>query len=175
MNYINYLSNTIIPMVILLIIICAMKEKVKVFDTFLDGAKEGMKIVISLFPTLIGLFVAIGALRSSGIINFLVNIISPITTFLGIPKEIMPLAFLRPISGSASIAIGTDIMNQYGVDSNIGMMVSTIMGSTETTLYTIAIYTSVVNIKKTRGILIAALIGDIIGMLISVIICRIML
>ena len=154
MNYINYLSNTIIPIVILIIIVYGLKEKVKVFDAFLDGAKEGIEIVISLFPTLIGLFVAIGALRNSGIIDFFTNAISPVISFLGIPKEIMPLAFLRPISGSASIAIGTDIMKQYGVDSKIGMIVSTIMGSTETTLYTIAIYSSVVKIKKTRGILI---------------------
>lgn len=174
MSYINYLSNSIIPIVIIIIIMYAMKEKVKVFDTFLEGAKEGIEIVVALTPTLIGLFVAIGALRSSGIIDFFVNAISPIISFLGIPKEIMPLAFLRPISGSASLAIGTDIMKQYGVDSKIGMIVSTIMGSTETTLYTIAIYTSVVKIKKTRGILIAALIGDIVGMLISVAICRIM-
>ena len=86
----------------------------------------------------------------------------------------MPLALLRPISGSASIVVGTDIMQTYGVDSKIGMIISTIMGSTETTLYTIAIYSSVVKIKKTRGILVAALIGDIVGMLISVGICRFM-
>lgn len=162
MNFINYLSNAIIPLVITIIIIFAMKEKVKIFDTFLDGAKEGAGIVFALFPTLIGLFVAIGTLRSSGFIDFLINLLSPIINMLGLPKEVMPLAFLRPISGSASIAIGTDIMKQYGVDSNIGLIVSTIMGSTETTLYTIAIYTSVVKIKKTRGILLAALIGDFI-------------
>lgn len=172
MNFINYLSNSIIPIVITIIILVALKQKVKVFDSFLEGAKEGMDIVIGIFPTLIGLFVAIGVLRSSGIIDNLINVLSPILNILGIPKEIMPLAFLRPISGSASIAIGTDIMNQYGVDSNIGMIASTIMGSTETTLYTIAIYTSVVKIKSSRGILVAALIGDIVGMLISVVICR---
>lgn len=172
MEYINFLSNAIIPIMITLIVLYAIIEKVKVFDTFIEGAKEGANIVISLFPTLIGLFVAIGALRSSGIINFFINILSPITNCIGVPNEIMPLALLRPISGSASIAVGTDIMQQYGVDSQIGLIVSTIMGSTETTLYTIAIYTSVVKIKKTRGILIAALIGDIVGMLISVAICR---
>ena len=86
----------------------------------------------------------------------------------------MPLAILRPISGSASIAIGSDIMTQYGVDSKIGLITSTIMGSTETTLYTIAIYTSIVGIKKTRFVLIAALIGDFIGMLTSVIIWNFM-
>lgn len=174
MSFVNYLSNSIIPIVITIIIIYALKEKIKIFDTFLEGAKEGMEIVVTLLPTLIGLFVAIGTLRSSGFIDYLVNSASPITNILGVPKEIMPLAFLRPISGSASIAIGTDIMKQYGVDSNIGIIAATIMGSTETTFYTIAIYTSVVKIKKTRGILFAALIGDLIGMLVSVAICRIL-
>lgn len=98
MNYINYLSNSIIPIVILIIVIYGLKEKVKIFDSFLEGAKEGMEIVLNLFPTLVGLFVAIGALRSSGVIEFLVNIISPILNILGVPTEIMPLAFLRPIS-----------------------------------------------------------------------------
>ncbi len=98
MNYINFISNSIIPIVITIIVIFGLKEKIKVFDTFLEGAKEGTGIVIALFPTLIGLFVAIGALRSSGIIDFLINLISPIIKILNIPKEIMPLAFLRPIS-----------------------------------------------------------------------------
>ena len=98
MNYINFISNSIIPIVITIIVIFGLKEKIKVFDTFLEGAKEGIGIVIALFPTLIGLFVAIGALRSSGIIDFLINLISPIIKILNIPKEIMPLAFLRPIS-----------------------------------------------------------------------------
>lgn len=174
MAVINYLSNLAIPFTILLIVTYGLVERNKVFDIFLDGAKEGMEIVVTLLPTLIGLFVAIGTLRSSGFIDCLVNSASPITNILGVPKEIMPLAFLRPISGSASIAIGTDIMKQYGVDSNIGIIAATIMGSTETTFYTIAIYTSVVKIKKTRGILFAALIGDLIGMLVSVAICRIL-
>lgn len=172
MNFINYISNSIIPLVITIIILVAIKEKVKVFDLFIEGAEEGMKIVIGLLPTLIGLFVAIGVLRNSGIIDKIIDIISPFLNNVGIPKEIMPLAILRPISGSASIAIGTDIMSKYGVDNLIGLITSTIMGSTETTLYTIAIYTSVVKIKSSRGILIAALIGDIVGMLISVLICR---
>lgn len=98
MEYINFLSNAIIPIIITLIVVYAIIEKVKVFDSFIEGTKEGANIVVGLFPTLIGLFVAIGALRSSGIINFLVNMLSPITNWIGIPKEIMPLALLRPIS-----------------------------------------------------------------------------
>ena len=142
------------------------------YDIFLEGAKDGVKVVVNIFPTLVGLFVAVGALRCSGILDIIINFLSPIIEFFKIPKEIMPLAILRPISGSASMAIATDIMTNYGVDTKIGKIASTIMGSTETTLYTIAVYTSCVNVKKTRGILIAALAGDIIGMIVSVIICN---
>lgn len=174
MSAINYLSNLAIPFTILIILVYGLIEKNKVFDTFLDGAKEGIEIVVKIFPTLIGLFVAIGALRCSGILDFIIKLIYPIVNFLKIPTEIMPLAILRPISGSASIAVGSDIMTQYGVDSKLGLIASTIMGSTETTLYTIAVYTSVVGIKKTRFVLVAALIGDLIGMLSSVIIWNFM-
>lgn len=162
MKIIEYLSSVAIPFSILLIIVYGLVEKKKVFDAFLDGAKEGIEIVLKIFPSLIGLFVAIGALRSSGILDVIINFISPITNLLKIPTQIMPLALLRPISGSASMAVATDIMRANGVDSTIGIIASTIMGSTETTLYTIAIYTGVVKIRKTRGILLAALIGDIV-------------
>ena len=174
MKTINFISNLAMPMIILLIVIYGLKEKNKVFDTFLDGAKEGMQITISLLPTLIGLFVAIGALRSSGILDIIINLLNPILSIIDFPTELMPLAMLRPISGSSSIAVATDIMNNYGVDSPLGIMASTIMGSTETTLYTIAIYTSAVKIKKTRGVLYAALIGDFVGMIVSVVVCRIL-
>ncbi|MCI8482632.1 MAG: spore maturation protein [Clostridia bacterium] len=174
MKVINYLSTIAVPMVILCIIVYGIIEKKKVYDTFLEGAKEGMQVVINIFPTLIGIFLAVGALRSSGILDLLINLIKPIIQILKIPAEIMPLALLRPISGSASMAIATDIISQSGVDSTIGLIASTIMGSTETTLYTIALYTSAVGIKKIRFVLIAALIADITGMLISVAICRLM-
>lgn len=174
MKTINYLSTIAIPMVILLIIIYGIMEKNKVYDTFLEGAKEGMQVVLNIFPTLIGIFLAVGALRSSGILDLIIHIIKPVIEILKIPAEIMPLALLRPISGSASMAVATDIISQSGVDSTIGLIASTIMGSTETTLYTIALYTSAVGIKKIRFVLVAALIADITGMLISVAICRFM-
>lgn len=162
------LSSVAIPFSIVFIITYGLIEKNKVFDTFLEGAKEGIEIVLKIFPSLIGLFVAIGALRASGILDLIIKTLSPVLNLFKIPAEIMPLAMLRPISGSASMAVATDIMKANGVDSLIGQIVSTIMGSTETTLYTIAIYTGIVKIKKTRGILIAALIGDVVGMLASV-------
>lgn len=174
MKFINYFSNLAIPLIFLIILFFGISEKKQVFDIFIEGAKEGIEIAVKILPTLVGLFVAIGALRSSGVLEFIINLISPITNFFGFPKEIMPLAILRPISGSASIAIGTDIMKTYGVDSKIGLIVATIMGSTETTFYTIAVYTSMVKIKKTRFVLWSALIGDFIGMLTAVIIWRIL-
>lgn len=161
MNFINYLSASAIPIIMAIIIIYGLLEKNKVYDTFIEGAKEGMEIVAKLFPTLIGIFVAIGALRSSGVLDFIIQFISPLTNVFHIPSEIMPLAIIRPISGSASTAVATDIMTKFGVDSNIGLIASTIMGSTETTFYTIAIYTSCVGIKKTKYVLAAALLGDL--------------
>lgn len=162
MNIINYISAMAVPAVILLIIIYGVKEKIKVYDTFLEGAKEGLEVVINIFPTLIGIFLAVGALRASGILDLVINIIKPIIIALKIPAEIIPLAILRPISGSASMAVATDIMSKYGVDNIIGIIAGTIMGSTETTFYTIALYTSAVGIKKIRYVLVAALVADMV-------------
>ena len=174
MNVINYISNIAMPLVIVIIIIYGLKEKIKVFDVFLKGAKEGIETTISIFPTLIGIFLAIGVFRSSGILDFLVKILSNLTDKLYFPSEVLPLAILRPISGSASMGIATDIMKYYGVDSLIGKISSTIMGATETTFYTIAIYTGCVGIKKTRCVLKAALLADFVGIVTAAIICRIM-
>lgn len=171
---VNYISNAAMPIIILLIVVYGLKEKIKVYDTFLDGAKEGLEMVFRLLPTLIGIFMAIGALRSSGILDLIVKIISPICIFFDLPSQIMPLALIRPISGSASMAVAVDIMQEFGVDSTIGMIASTIMGSTETTLYTIAVYTGCVGIKKIRFALATALIADFVGMLTSIIICKIL-
>lgn len=158
-----------VPVIILIILLYGLFEKKNVFDIFLKGAKDGVNMVVKIFPTLIGLFLAIGALSSSGILDFLIGLISPVLNFFKIPSEIMPLAILRPISGSGSIAIATDIMKKFGVDSLIGLITATIMGSTETTLYTIAIYTSSVGIKNTRFVLFAALMADLTGMIASIV------
>ena len=175
MIIINYISIIAVPVTILIILLYGIFEKKNVFDIFLKGANDGVKMVIKIFPTLVGLFLAIGALSSSGILDFIINIIKPVLNFAKIPAEIMPLAILRPISGSGSIAVATDIMKKFGVDSLIGLMVGTIMGSTETTLYTIAVYTSSVNIKKIRFVLFAALTADLTGMIASILIWRIFL
>ena len=175
MQIVNFLSNLAMPLVILIIVIYGTLEKNKIFDDFLEGAIEGLEIVLSIFPTLIGLFIAIGALKDSGILDIIIRFIAPLLNVIHFPSELMPLAMLRPISGSGATAVAIDIMKTYGVDNTIGMMASIIMGSTETTIYTIAVYTSCVKIKKTRGILFAALTADLIGILVSVVVCRILL
>lgn len=174
MKIINYISTISIPFVMVLILIYGIKEKKKVYDIFLEGAKEGMEIVIKLFPTLLAIFIAVGMLRYSGIIETIIKMVYIISKTPKFPVEIIPLAILRPISGSASMAMATDIMKTYGVDSNIGKIASTIMGSTETTFYTIAVYTSCVKIKKTRFVLVAALIADFTSIVTSIIIWKIL-
>lgn len=172
MKIINYISTMAIPAVIIIIIVYGIIDKKRIYDIFVDGAKEGMEIVIKIFPTLLGLFLAIGVLRSSGILDIATKVISIVTNKIGFPSQVIPLALLRPISGSASLAVATDIMTTYGVDSRIGLITSTIMGSTETTFYTIAVYTSSIGVKKTRFVLVAALIADFVGIVTSALIWK---
>lgn len=174
LKLINYISNIAVPFTIFIIVVYGLIEKNKIFDSFLEGAKEGIKIIYNIFPTLLGLFLAINVLRVSGVIDSFINFFNPLFTLLKIPTEILPLALLRPISGSASMAIATDIMQKSGVDSYIGLIASTIMGSTETTLYTIALYTSAIGVKKIRFVLAAALLADLAGMVTSVVFWQIM-
>ncbi len=156
-----YISAMIIPTIISLILFIGLKEKKNVYDLFINGAKEGIKVVFRLFPTLIGIFLAIYMLRSSGLIDFICNIISNISKIFKIPSEILPLAIIKPISGSGSMAIATEIMVHFGVDSNIGKIAATIMGSSETTFYVIALYMSSVKIKDGRKVVIPALLADL--------------
>lgn len=175
MKIVNYISTIAVPVVIIIIVIYGIADKKKVYDIFVEGATEGMSIVIKIFPTLLGIFLAVGVLRSSGLLEIITRAVSIFTNRVGFPSEVMPLAMLRPISGSASLAVATDIMKTYGVDSKIGLITSTIMGSTETTFYTIAIYTGSIGVKKIMFVLVAALIADFIGMLTSAIVWNIIL
>lgn len=152
----------------------AVAQRKDAYELFLKGAKEGMELTIKIFPTLVGIFLLVGIIRSSGIIDFASNIISPITKIVNIPTEIIPLVLIKPISGSAAIGVATDIMNNYGVDSYIGRLASIIMGSTETTIYVIALYTNSLKIKKGREVLVIALIADLIGVLSAIFICGIL-
>ena len=175
MKIVNYISTIAVPVVIIIIVIYGIADKKKVYDIFVEGATEGMSIVIKIFPTLLGIFLAVGVLRRSGLLEIITRAVSVFTNKVGFPSEVMPLAMLRPISGSASLAVATDIMKTYGVDSKIGLITSTIMGSTETTFYTIAIYTGSIGVKKIRFVLVAALIADFVGMLTSAIVWNIIL
>lgn len=164
MKTIEYISYISIPLMILLIMISAWKQKIDAYDLFLEGAKEGLKIILKIFPTMIGIFVAINLFKVTGAMQILINLVSPITNLLGIPSEIVPLGIMSSISGGASIGILSDTLGTYGVDSLIGNIASTILGSSETTLYVIAIYTSSVGVKNTRGILKIALICDFVAL-----------
>ena len=174
MQILNYISIIVVPLLIFIIILYGVLERKTVFDIFIAGSKDGVKTTIKILPTLIGLFFAIGALRSSGILELIETILKPILDFINFPTEIFPLAILRPISGGASLATATDIIKKYGVDSEIGIIASVIMGATETTLYTIAIYSGYVKIRRTRFVLLAGLMADIAGIITAIIACRIM-
>lgn len=165
---ISTVMSASVPLMIFFIVSISFKEKKKTFENFLEGAKSSISILLEIFPTLIGLFVAINMLRVSGALNFIVNIFMPVFAFIGVPGEILPMAILRPISGSSTIAVATELMKQYGVDSYIGLIISTIMGSTETTLYTVSVYTRGKNYKNIGRVITVALIGDILGILLSV-------
>lgn len=172
MSIINSLPKYIIPAVLLIILSTGIYKKVKVFDVFVEGAKEGISTILKIAPLLLGLFVSIGIFRASGALDILVYIIKPIAVLLHIPPEIIPLAIIRPISGSASLAVVSDNLKTYGADSFIGKVVSTMMGSTETIFYTLTVYLGAVGIKKIRYTLLAALIAEICGILVSVWVCR---
>ena len=151
------------------IITYAILEKKNVFEIFIKGVIEGEKLVIGLFPTWLGLFVAIGMLKASGIIDFLVEKVYVIVKSFFMYKEVLPLIFLRPISGSTATAMGIEIMKNYGVDTDIGLLTSCIMGSTETTIYVVALYGSKLKNKNLKPVLIIGLVADFLCIVFSVI------
>jgi len=161
-----------VPAIILIILLYAFFKNTATFDAFLEGAKEGMDVSIGILPPLIGLFTAITVLRASGAMDVIIMLLKPVSTLLGIPPELVPLAVLRPISGSASLAFVSQVMKQYGPDSLIGVTASTMMGSTETIFYTLTVYFGSVGIKKPGYTLVAALFADAAGVIASVFICR---
>ena len=165
----TYLSTMIIPVIISIILLVGLKEKKKVYDLFVEGAKEGIKITIKLFPTLLGIFLAIHMVRSSGLIDFISRLIAHVTNLFNVPSEILPLAIIKPISGSGSMAVATDIMAHFGPDSNIGMIAATIMGSSETTFYVIALYMSSVNVKDSRKVVIPAILADLASIITAIV------
>ena len=159
-----------IPLVIIFIILYGAMKKIPVYDTFVIGAKDGIETIFSIIPPLVGLMIAISALRASGTVDYIAKLLSPLLSFIHMPPEVLPLAILRPVSGSGSMAVVSDIFKNYGCDSFIGRCASVMMGSTETTFYTLAVYFGATKVKNTRYTLKAALSADICGMLLSVLI-----
>ncbi len=171
----NYISVFAMPVFIAVFIVFGLIKRVGVYDCFTEGAKEGVQSMLGIIAPLVGLMVAINMFRASGALEIIANALSPVLTFLGMPAEVLSLALLRPISGSASLAIVTDLFKTSGPDSVAGKIASVMMGSTETTFYTIAVYFGSVGIKKTRHTTAAALSADLTGIVLSAVIARVML
>jgi len=170
---IKILSIVAIPGFIVFVLGYGYIKKINVYDTFIEGAKEGLSTVTRIFPYMVAIFLAIGVFRTSGAMDVLVKLISPITNLLGIPAEILPLALMRPVSGIASTGILGELFKTHGPDSFIGRVASTMMGATETIFYTLSIYFGAVGIKKIRYTLWGALLADITGLLVAIVICQI--
>ena len=153
----------IVPLLLLITSILALRKRENAYDTLLDGAAEGLKLLVTLVPTLILLLTSITMLRSSGAVEWISKALSPLFSFFGIPPETAMLVLIRPFSGSAALAIGTELMMTYGPDSLIGRTAAIMLGSTETTFYAISVYFGAAGIQKTRYTIPAALIADFTG------------
>ena len=163
-----------IPLIILGIVGYAyFVKKVKVYEVFCEGAKEGFNTAVRIIPFLVAMLVAIGIFRASGCIDIMINFLQPILSKIGMPAEVLPLAILRPLSGGGASGVMNDLLVTYGPDSIIGRIASTMMGSTETTFYVLAVYFGSVGIKKLRHAVPAGLIADAAGLLTAVWICRV--
>ena len=165
--------NYFVPIVVIIILIYGIYKKVDIFDTFLIGVKEGIKVSINLFPTIFTMIIAISILTNSGVITDFCNLFSTFLHKLVFPIEVFPLAILRPISGSSSLALLNDILSRYGPDSFIGRVASVIQGSTDTTIYIISMYFASIGIKKIKYSLAIGLIADFISVVLSIIMIRI--
>jgi spore maturation protein B len=172
MGMIRYLSDLAIPLIFVIILAAALLKKIKAYDLFVEGAKEGIETIIRIMPSLVGLLVAVGVFKASGAMDVLIYILRPVIDLLGMPPQVAPLALLRPISGSASFAFVTEIIKAFGPDSYEGRVAAVMMGSTETIFYTLAVYYGAVGIKNIRYTLVAAIMADIISVIASLWACR---
>lgn len=153
----------IVPLLLLGCSLLVLRKKENAYDLLIQGASDGLKLLLSIVPALILLLTAVHMLRASGAIELISGLLAPVFSFLGIPPETAILVLVRPLSGSAALAIGAELMAQYGPDSLIGRTVAVMLGSTETTFYTISVYFGAAGIKKTRYTVIAALFADLVG------------
>ncbi|HAZ7571904.1 spore maturation protein [Legionella sp. PATHC032] len=171
-EFANHLSNWMFLTFIVGIPLYGAIKKINVFDAFIIGAKQGFDVSVKLIPYLVAMMVAIGMLRASGFFSLMSQILSPVLAMIGMPSELLPLALIRPFSGSASTGVMAELIHKYGGDSFIAKTAATMMGSTETTFYVIAVYFGSVGIRRTRHAIPAGLLADLAGIIASVLICR---
>lgn len=171
---ITVVSLVAIPLLLLTFLGWGFVKKVKVYEVFVEGAKDGFNTAVRIIPYLVAMLFAIGIFRASGAMEVLIAILTPVTNLIGMPAETLPMALMRPLSGSGSLGIMTELMKVHGPDSFIGILASTMYGSTETTFYVLAVYFGAVQVKNTRHALPAGLIADVFGMIGAVVICRIL-
>jgi spore maturation protein B len=169
-QWISLLSLWAIPVIISFILVYGWRKQVPVYETFIEGAKGGLGAAIKILPHLVAMMVAITLFRESGALELLLKAMQPLLGFLHVPAEIVPLALLRPLSGTGSLAITTDIIAQYGPDSMLGRLASTMQGSTDTTLYVLTVYFGAVGIRNGAYALKVGLWADLAGVIASLIV-----
>lgn len=168
---VSLISAWAIPVIIVFIPLYAAFKKIPVFETFTEGAKEGFDTAIRIIPSLVGMLVAISVFRASGAMDLIIGLFQPLLDRIGVPGEVMPLGILRPITGAGSLAYTTELIKQFGPDSMIGRIASTIQGSTDTTLYVLTVYFGAVGIKKSRYALKVGLLSDVVGFIAAIAVC----
>ncbi len=168
----NQISNVLFLSFLIGIPVYGVVKKINVFDAFIMGARKGFDTSVSLIPYLVAMMMAIGMLRASGFFDWLSRVLTPWLTAIGMPVELLPLALIRPFSGSASNGIMADLIREHGGNAWLSKTAATMMGSTETTFYLVAVYFGAVNIRRTRHAIPAGLLGDLAGVIASVCVCR---
>lgn len=174
MQFILFISECLVPIIIFYIVGFGLLSKRPIFDDFLNGAKEGMKTVAGIMPTLIGLMTGVGVLRASGFLDYLGELLKVPASWVHLPAPVVPVILVRLVSNSAATGLALDIFKKYGVDSYVGLMTSIILSSTETVLYCLSIYYGTVKITKTRFTLLGALAATFAGVVSSVILTGMM-
>lgn len=171
----DYAIKSIIPIVIGVIIIYGMIKGVKVYECFVEGAKDGIGICVKIFPYLLAMIVAVTIFRAAGAMDYFIAIVRPVVKIIGLPAEVVPLAVIKPLSGSGAMGIFAETLKKYGADSYIGLVASIMMGSTETIFYTITVYYGAVGIKKIRHTLWAAVMADITAIIMAVTLAKLLI
>lgn len=175
MKIILYLSDMMIPFVVLYIVGIGIIQKNKVYDDFIEGAKDGLKTVVGVMPTMVGLMIGVGVLSSSGFLNFFTKQIAKMTLKIGLPPAVVPAMIVRMFSSSAATGLVLDVFKQFGTDSYEGLLSSIMMSSTETIFYTMSVYFMTAKVTKTRWTLAGALISTLAGIIASVIMTKMMI